>query len=102
MENIADITDTSRKVNVKGVVQKMHPMSTFQRRDGSQGKVLRAVLKDETGWIPVVFWNDKAEDMSKAQEGMTVLVINARMRNNSRDNSRELHVGHFAHIEISS
>lgn len=100
VEKIANITEVRRKVNVKGVIQSVYPASTFQRRDETQGRVMRMVLKDKTGQIPVVFWNEKVEDVVDAKEGMAVLLMNVKVRKNRRDGLLELHVDDFANVEI--
>ena len=58
------------------------------------------MLKDETGQIPVVFWDAKAEKMIKAKEGMVVLLMNGNMKRNRRDNLLELHIGDLSAVEI--
>jgi len=100
VEKIANITEASRKVNVEGVIQNAYPASTFQRRDKTQGRVMRMVLKDKTGRIPVVFWNKKVEDVIDVKEGMTVLLMNVKVRKNQRDGLLELHVDDFANVEV--
>jgi replication factor A1 len=100
LERISELRKVRRKTNVRGIVQTMFPLSTFQRKDGTQGKVLRIMLKDETGQIPVVFWDAKAEKMIKAKEGMVVLLMNGNMKRNRRDNLLELHIGDLSAVEI--
>ncbi|MDH5447545.1 MAG: OB-fold nucleic acid binding domain-containing protein [Candidatus Bathyarchaeota archaeon] len=99
-EKIANITKVHRKVNVEGVIKTICSASTFQRRDGAQGKVIRIVLEDETGRIPVVFWNEKTEEVAKAKEGMAVLLMNAKVRKNHQNELLELHVEGFTNVEI--
>jgi len=98
---IAELGSGNKRVIVEGVIQAIYPVSTFQRRDGTEGKVLRAILKDGSGRIPVVFWNDKAEGMAKVGEGATVLLVNARMRKSRQTEAFELHVEDYASVEVS-
>lgn len=99
-EKIANITKMHRKVNVKGVINTIYPASTFQRRDGTQGKVIRMVLEDETGRIPVVFWNEKTEEVAKAKEEIAVLLMNTKVRKDRQNELLELHVEGFTNVEI--
>ena len=100
LERISELRKVRRKTNVKGIIQTISPLSIFQRKDSTQGKVLRIMLKDETGQIPVVFWDAKAEKMIKAKEGMAVLLMNGNMKRNRRDNLLELHIGDLSAVEI--
>lgn len=100
-EKIANISEGRRKVNVKGVIDTMYPMSTFQRSDGTQGKVSRMVIEDDTGCISAVFWDEKAEEAAKGGEGAVVLLMNAKVKK-SRSGALELHVDDSANIEFSN
>lgn len=100
LERIAELRKPHRKVNVRGTIQAISPVSTFQRRNGTQGKALRIMLKDKTGIIPVVFWDTKAENMTNAKRGMIVLLMNGIVKRNRRDNLLELHMGDLSAIEI--
>jgi ssDNA-binding replication factor A large subunit len=75
-------------------------MSSFQRPDGTQGKVVRAALEDDTGRVPVVFWNEKAEEVANVKEGVTVLLVNAKVKRNRRDRRLELHIDASARVEV--
>jgi replication factor A1 len=97
---IASIDKAQKNASIEGTIRTVYPVSTFERDDGTQGKVMRTVLEDETGRVPVIFWNEKAERMADAKEGTTVLVMNARVKSN-RDGLLELHVENFANVECS-
>jgi replication factor A1 len=99
-DKIANITKAHGKVNVEGVIKAIYPVSTFQRRDGTQGKVIRMVLEDETGRIPVVFWNEKTEEVVEAKEEMAVLLMNAKVRKDRQNELLELHAESFTNVEI--
>jgi len=99
LKKISAIKNAHRKVNLQGMVQATRPISTFERRDGTQGKVLRLMLADETGQVPVVFWNDKAEAAAKAKEGNVIILTNAKPQE-SQDGRLELHVDDSAGVEV--
>jgi len=98
---IAELGSGHKRAIVEGVIQAIYPVSTFQRRDGTEGKVLRAILEDGSGRIPVVFWNEKAEGMANVGEGAAVLLVNARMRKSRQTEAFELHVEDYASVEVS-
>lgn len=45
-----------------GTVKRVYPASTFERKDSTQGKVMRFIMEDSTGTISVVVWNEKADE----------------------------------------
>lgn len=99
-EKINTITVEHKKVNVEGYIEVIYPKSTFQRSDGTQGEVMRIILKDETGRIPIVFWNEKTEAMINVKEGANILLINTKVRKKNKDESLELHVDNFAKTQV--
>jgi ssDNA-binding replication factor A large subunit len=78
------------QLNVVGVVQAEPRHYTFQKEDRS-GSVLRTILADESGTMPLVAWNERAEELKQVKTGNILQVLNARTRmdNNAR---LELHV----------
>jgi replication factor A1 len=97
--NIADLNDGLRRVQVKGVIKALHPASSFRRRNGTQGRVLRALLEDKTGKLPIVFWGTKAEEAAKLTEGESILLINAKVKMSRYNDGLELHIGDFSSVE---
>lgn len=75
LQKIGDVTKKARMVSVLGVVQSSSPVSTFKRRDGSQGKVRRIRLRDETGQIGLVLWNDRVDELSGVDVGDCLKVV---------------------------
>jgi len=100
LEKIHNITSFHKKVNLEGTIQAIYPLSSFQRNNGTQGKVIRILLYDETGTVPVVFWNEKAEKIAEAEKGTLLLLINAKVKRGRQDGLLELHVDDFADVEI--
>jgi len=89
-----------RKVNVVGTVMELFPASTFQRQDSSSGKVMRFVIADETGEMPLVLWNEKADALEKTlRKGAKLQIVDARVRK-GRNGLVEIHVDSGAHAEI--
>ena len=96
---IATIGGEQKRVIVEGVIQATYPVATFKRRDGEEGKVLRTMLEDDTGQIPIVFWNEKADDVASLHEGAAVLLVNAKLRRSRRNGTFELHVEDLSSVE---
>jgi len=84
-------------VNVKGKVLDAESVRTFDRDDGSEGKVANLVLGDETGRVRVTMWDGQAETVEDVAAGESVEVVDGYTR--ERDGDLELHVGERGAIE---
>jgi replication factor A1 len=80
IERISNLTQKSRRANVLGVVADVYSVSEFKRKDGTSGKVRRLRLRDETGEIFVVFWNERVDELGEVQRGVQLRVMNAKVR----------------------
>lgn len=99
---IAQITHAYRnkKVNLKGEIKELHSPSTFRRKDSSTGKVMRLVLSDDSGEIPVIVWNEKVDELEKtAKKDTRLQLINAKVKK-AADGSLEIHVEEGTYVEI--
>ncbi len=98
---IAKITQAykNKKVNIIGTVKKLFPVSTFERKDSSSGKVTRFVLADETSEIPVVVWNEKVDELEKvSKKGVKLQVVNAKVKK-AIGKGLEIHVNAGTYVE---
>lgn len=98
MEKISAITGKHKKANVLGIVQRVRPVSEFERANGTCGKVRRLQLRDETGQITVVFWNQKVDDLGDVETGDCLQIMNARVKELA-GGLVELHVENATQIE---
>ena len=97
---INKITKDSNNVHLAGMVKELFPASTFTRSDMSTGTVLRFTLVDETGEIPVVVWNEKAEELGKTLKiNVNIQLVNARVKENGSE--LEVHVNSYTYVEVS-
>jgi len=78
-------------VNVRGLVLETESIRTFDRDDGSEGKVANFLLGDETGRVRVTLWDDRADRVEELEPGSAVEVVDGYVR--ERDGDLELHVG---------
>lgn len=88
------------QVNAVGVVQAEPRHYTFTKEDRT-GSVLRTLIADDSGTIPLVAWNERADELRQIKKGDIVQVLNARTRvdKNARP---ELHVETRSQVEILS
>jgi ssDNA-binding replication factor A large subunit len=98
MEKIGRITKKKKKVSVTGIVLGVSTVTGFRRADESEGKVCRVTLRDFTGQIAVVFWNEKVAILEGVQIGDRLRVIDARVKERI-DGQLELHVENRAFVE---
>jgi ssDNA-binding replication factor A large subunit len=98
MEKIGRVSKREKKASVLGVIESVATLTVFSRNDGSEGKVLRLSLKDSSGRINVVLWNDKADAFKDVQAGERLLVIDAKVKDKI-DGQLELHVEDRAYVE---
>ena len=71
-------------VNLVGVIVDRYPVSTFNRQDGSEGRVARLVLEEGGGRTNLVLWDDKVNEVGDVEVGTRLRVTggNARKREN--------------------
>jgi replication factor A1 len=98
---IGELTQVHRneKVNVIGTVRKLFPATTFERQDLTPGKVMRFMLSDGTGEIPVVVWNEKVDELEKVLKiGVGLQIVNAKVKKAAGE-GLEIHVGGLTFVE---
>jgi replication factor A1 len=101
-----EVTDTYRiedlslglsDVNLVGKVLGTDDVRTFERDDGSEGRVANLKLGDETGRIRVTLWDEQADLAEELEAGTSVEVIDGYVR--ERNGDLELHVGNRGTVE---
>jgi replication factor A1 len=95
---VGRIASESNQVNTVGVVQLDPRIYSFTKED-RLGSVLRTVIADESGTMPAVAWNERADELREVKKGDILQVINARTRLDT--NSRpELHLESRSQVAI--
>lgn len=90
----------NKRVNLIGVVKKLFPVSSFERKDSSHGRVMRFELTDETGEIPVVVWNEKVDYLEeRIRKGTELRLIDATVKK-AMGAGLEIHVNAWTYVEI--
>jgi replication factor A1 len=78
-------------VSMRGLVLETESVRTFDRDDGSEGRVANILLGDETGRVRVTLWDERADRAAELEPGTPVEVVDGYVR--ERDGDLELHVG---------
>jgi replication factor A1 len=100
IDKIGNLTQKSKRASVLGLVNDVYPASEFNRKDGTTGKVRRLKLRDETGEISLVFWNEKVNELGEVKNDDQLRIINARIKTQP-DDKIELHIENSTQIEKS-
>jgi len=87
---MSDVTLVGRLLDTDAV-------RTFDRDDGSEGKVSNLTVGDETGRIRVTLWGDRADLADELEPGVAVEVVDGYVR--ERDGDLELHVNERSAVE---
>lgn len=100
-EIITPITDieTNRSYNIIGNVTGLGELKEFQKKDGSQGRVLNIHISDDTGRIRVSLWGEQTDIIQHIDLG-TKLQINDCYARPGWNDEIELSVGERARIII--
>ncbi|WP_137286417.1 single-stranded DNA binding protein [Halorussus salinisoli] len=94
---VEDLSLGLSDVNLRGKVLDTDDVRTFERDDGSKGKVANLKLGDSTGRIRVTLWDERTERAEELDPGVSVEVVDGYVR--ERDGSLELHVGNRGAVE---
>jgi replication factor A1 len=101
-ENICKIIDIKEGIEctITGKVTKIDNTRIFNRKNGSNGKVVNIELSDETGFCNLVFWNNDVELIKnkKIKKGTNVKIINGYVKNGYK--GLEINAGKYSVIEI--
>jgi len=98
LQKIGEITRKTETVNVLGIVHRVYPVSTFERNDGTRGKVMRLRLRDETGQITAVLWNKKIDELGEVKIGDCLRIMDARVKEDA-SGQIEIHTKDTTQIE---
>jgi replication factor A1 len=91
-----EVTAGASDVSVLGRVLETSEPRTFDRDDG-EGKVANIAVGDETGWVRVALWDERADDVSSLTDGDVVRVRDGYAR--ERDGGVEVNVGSRGTVE---
>lgn len=98
---IKDIIPNLGSVTISGRVLAVHPLQKFSRKDGSQGRLRRVLIGDQTSMLEVYLWDDKAEELDRLHidRDSSIKVIHGYTRQ-SLNGRVELHVGGRGAVEV--
>ena len=85
--------------SVTGMITSIGEVKTFQRKKGSNGRLVKLILTDETGSTPLILWNDDVSliENNTITINMGVTIINGYTKKGY--NGIEVNVGKWSKIE---
>ena len=95
---LAKLAVGANQVNAIGIVRSEPRLYTFAKEERT-GSVLRTFIMDESGSIPLVAWNERAEELRDLKSETIVQVLNARVRLD-RNGGPELHVESRSQVKV--
>ena len=95
---IGEINEDLRDITVTGRVKSIFDIREFERIDGGTGKVGSIILKDDTGEIRVVLWNEKADIVENISEETDISIENARVKEGM--DGLEVHVNRSTGLSV--
>ena len=87
---INNILAGMRNVEVAGKITRKYEVRSFET-EKRKGKLGSFMMADDSGFIRVVLWNDKADTLEKLNEGDIVLINGAYARENNNRNKCDGH-----------
>jgi replication factor A1 len=94
---VEDLSLGLSDVDLRGRVLATDRVRTFDRDDGSEGRVSNLTLGDPTGRVRVTLWDERADRATELATGESVEVVDGYTR--ERDGDLELHVGSRGAVE---
>jgi replication factor A1 len=94
---VEDLTLGLSDVNLKGRILDVGTVRTFDRNDGSEGRVSNLAVGDPTGRIRVTMWDEQADLVDEFEAGESVEIVDGYVK--ERDGNLELHVGSRGAVE---
>jgi len=88
---VEDLSLGLSDVNLKGKILDVGTVRTFDRDDGSEGRVSNLAVGDPTGRIRVTLWDEQADLVDAFSDGESVEIVDGYVK--ERDGNLELHVG---------
>jgi len=81
LTKISSLNPDSGNVHLTGTVKAILGKNSFKRSDDSDGVVLRLALRDDSGEITVVAWNEKVEEIEKTlRDSAQLLLVNVKVK----------------------
>jgi len=89
---VADLSPGLRSVTIKGLILDTTSVRTFERDDGTEGKVGNIVIGDKTGQVTLTMWGEAASMAETFRKKVSVEVTDGNVRKNDNSGELEIHI----------
>ncbi len=95
---VADLDPQIQNVTIKGTIKKIYPVKEWKKED-REGRVGNIEVKDNTGEVKIVLWNDKCDmiEENELEVGDKIKIANGRLK--ERNEKIEISSGDITTIE---
>lgn len=98
---ITDVRADMSDINVSGRVLDIGEIRTFEKKNGTTGRVGNLLLGDSTGKIRLTLWDEKTSFLDEVDFDETIEVLHAYSRENAFNQQVELNLGNRGIIQRS-
>lgn len=100
--NISDITLNMKNIVIVGRIKDIYHVNSFNKKSGETGHVGSFLLRDNTGDIRIVLWDDQVSIFKdeRFEKNEIVKILNGTAKN-GRNGGIEIHVGGFSKIDLA-
>jgi replication factor A1 len=99
---INSLGKTSGNVHLSGNVKAILGLTKFTRNDQSDGTVMRFTLKDDSGEVTVVAWNEKALELEKTLKANASLQLGNAKVKETQNGGIEVHVDFTSFVYVQA
>jgi replication factor A1 len=91
--DVENLVEDMNSVDIDIRVEKVYSVNTFDRDDGSTGRVRNVLLEDGTGTTKIAFWDEETEIASNLDEGQKLRIEDAYSKYDDYNDAVELCLG---------
>ncbi|NHK32013.1 MAG: DUF2240 family protein [Asgard group archaeon] len=94
--NLTELLANQRDVNIKAIVTRVQEIRTFTKSEGIEGHVLNFGIRDNTGSVRLVAWNEKAIELEDLAEMTPIEVLHGYTKEGMQ--GVEIHLGKLSTV----
>jgi len=100
--NVSDITLNMKNIVIVGRIKDIYHVNSFKKSSGETGHVGSFLLRDNTGDIRIVLWDDQVSFFKdeRFEKNEIVKILNGTAKN-GRNGGIEIHVGRFSKMVLA-
>ena len=97
--HLGQLTPGLNDVSLEAFVEAVSSLHEFERKDGTIGKVINVIVRENSDRGKVVFWNETAEKAADLKPGQKIRIEGAYTRRDV-EGATEIHLGKNAKFSV--